>query len=177
MLVVLSSIQIRPMLSIDITPLKPGLHEVTLTPSPEALGLDPDAFSAVKVEVRLDHGQDRTLVAFTARATASLICDRTAVAFEQPVQGSYAILFVLPEQLEGLADAGDEDVRPLPQPGAELDITDAVRDTLLLALPTRRVAPGAEDEELPVTFGAERDEEGDVIDPRWEALKKLRDTQ
>lgn len=164
------------MLGIDVTPLKPGLHEVTLTPPPEALSLDPDTFRDVVVEAQLDHEQERTLVTFTAQAVASLVCDRTAVRFDQPVEGSYTILFVLPEHLDQFGDGTDDDVRPLPQPGAELDLTDAVRDTLLLALPTRRIAPGAEDEELPVTFGAELDEEGNTIDPRWEALKKLRDT-
>lgn len=178
MLVLLSSFYVvcLPMLGIDITPLKSGLHEVVLTPSAESLGLDPEVFGAVEVHVRLDHEQERTFVSFTARATATLLCDRTAVTFEQPVEGSYAVLFVLPEQLGDPAEA-DDDVRPLPPPGTELDITDAVRDTLLLALPTRRVAPGAEDEDLPVTFGAERAEDGSVIDPRWDALKKLRDSQ
>lgn len=162
------------MLGIDLTPYKPGLHEATLTPSAESVGLEPETFDDVVVDVRLDLEEDRALVAFTARATATLVCDRTAVTFEQPVEGRYAVLFVLPERLDVLDDA--DDVRPLPPPGAALDLTDAVRDTLLLALPARRVAPGAEDEELPVTFGAERDEDGDVIDPRWEALKKLRDS-
>lgn len=164
------------MLGIDVTPLKPGLHEVTLTSSPEAVNLDPETFREIVVEARLDHEQERTLVAFTARATASLVCDRTAVRFDQPIEGSYAILFVLPERLDQFGEEGDDDVRPLPPPGSDLDVTDAVRDTLLLALPTRRVAPGAEDEEIPVTFGAERDDEGKPVDPRWAALKKLRDT-
>lgn len=162
------------MLGIDLTPYQPGLHEATLTPSAASVGLEPETFDDVVVDVRLDLEEDRALVAFTARATATLVCDRTAVTFEQPVEGRYAVLFVLPERLDVLDDA--DDVRPLPPPGAALDLTDAVRDTLLLALPARRVAPGAEDEELPVTFGAERDEDGDVIDPRWEALKKLRDS-
>ena len=163
------------MLGIDTTPLKPGLHEVELTPSPEEVGLDPAVFADITVDAHLDHHEERTLVAFTARATATLECDRTSVMFEQPVEGTYAILFVLPEQFGGFDEDGDDDIRPLPPSGADLDITDAVRDTLLLALPVRRVAPGAEDEPLPVTFGADLDDEGNVIDPRWEALRKLRD--
>lgn len=163
------------MLGIDITPLKPGLHEVELAPSPEEVELDPAVFADIAVDARVDHHEERTLVAFTARATATLECDRTAVMFEQPVEGTYAILFVLPDQFGGFEDGGDDDIRPLPPTGADLDITDAVRDTLLLALPIRRVAPGAEDEPIPVTFGAHTDDDGSVIDPRWEALRKLRD--
>ncbi len=164
------------MLGLDIAHLKPGLHEQTLTPAPDDLGLDPEAFEDISVEVRLDHEEDRDLVAFTARATTTLECDRTLVPFQQAVEGSYAVLFVLPERLGSSTAEADDDLRPLPAPGAPLDLTDAVRDTLLLALPTRRVAPGAEDEDIPVQFGALTDADGDPMDPRWEALKRLRDT-
>lgn len=166
------------MLGIETASLPTGLHEMTLTPSAEDVTLDPDVFSDLSVEVRLDHEEQRDLVAFTARATATLECDRTLEPFDQAVSGSYAVLFVLPEHLDRYTtDDGDEgdDVRPLPEPGAALDITGPVRDTLLLALPTRRVAPGAEDEELQVQYGALTDSDGDPMDPRWEALKKLRD--
>lgn len=167
------------MLGIDTATLPDGLHEMTLTPSAEDVELDPETFSDLSVEVRLDHEEQRDLVAFTARATATLECDRTLEPFEQAVSGSYAVLFVLPEHLDRYTteDDASEDVRPLPQSGAPLDLTVPVRDTLLLALPTRRVAPGAEDEELPMQFGAVTDSEGHPMDPRWEALKKLRDTQ
>lgn len=167
------------MLGIETAPLRPGLHELTLTPSADEVNLDPETFGDITVDVRLDHEQERDLIAFTARATATLECDRTLVPFQTSIKGDYAVLFVLPEHLSRYAtdEGGDEDVRPLPEPGNELDLTDPVRDTLLLALPTRRVAPGAEDEELPVQFGVLTDEEGNPVDPRWEALRKLRDSQ
>jgi len=168
------------MLGIDTAPLPTGLHEMTLTPSAEDVELDPEIFSDLAVEVRLDHEDERDLIAFTARATATLECDRTLELFDQTVSGSFAVLFVLPEHLDRYTTDDDdtgEGVRPLPEPGAPLDITEPVRDTLLLALPTRRVAPGAEDEELQVQYGVLTDGDGDPIDPRWEALKKLRDNQ
>ena len=167
---------LTPMLGIDIAHLKPGLHEQTYASTPDDLGLDPEVFEDITVDVRIDHEEDRDLVAFTARATATLECDRTLVPFQQAVEGSYAVLFVLPERLGSYAADANDDLRALPAPGAPLDLTDAVRDTLLLALPTRRVAPGAEDQTLPVQFGALTDADGDPMDPRWEALKKLRDT-
>ena len=166
------------MLGIETAPLPPGLHEMTLTPSADEVDLDPEMFDDITVEVRLDHEQERDLIAFTARATATLECDRTLVPFEQRVKGSYAVLFVLPEHLDRyMSDDGSEDVRPLPEPGTPLDIAAPVRDTLLLALPTRRVAPGADDEDLPTQFGALTDAEGNTLDPRWDALRKLRDSQ
>jgi uncharacterized protein len=166
------------MLRLDITPLEPGLHEFTLTPSAEDLNLEPEAFSDITVEVRLDHGPSRTMVFLATRATATLECDRTLEMFQQRVSGRHAVLFLAPEELTQRGEEGadnDDEIRPLPDPGVPLDLTDPVRDTLLLALPARRVAPGAEDRELPLTFGALTDEAGETIDPRWEALRRLRD--
>ncbi len=158
------------MLQITITHLKPGTHALTLRPEAEALGLDPERFTDIAVEVKLERGADRILVRFTASATATLECDRTLVLFQQPVQGAYTVLFASPETVpEG---ANDEDVRILNPTDQEIDLTNAVRDTLLLAVPTRSVAPGAEQIDIPTRFA---DTDDDPIDPRWEALKKLRD--
>src|SRR5690606_37846589 len=83
------------------------------------------------------------------------------------------VLFVPPDQLPMGTD--DDDVQPLLDDATALDLTDAVRDTLLLALPLRRVAPEAEDAEIPTSFGAPTDAEGNPVDDRWEALRRLRD--
>lgn len=159
------------MLDIRIASLKSGLHTFTFEPSPEEIGLDPAEFKGISVAVRLDLEPDQAYVTLTARAVASLVCDRTVVTFEQPVEGTHAILFTAAEMGEEVTD----EVQPLPPDTVSLDLTEAVRDTLLLALPSRRVAPGAEEAPLPTTFGALRDENGDVIDPRWEALRKFKD--
>jgi uncharacterized protein len=70
-----------------------------------------------------------------------------------------------------------EEVRPLDSTDREIDLTDVVRDTLLLSIPQRRVAPGAEDEPITREFGATEEETDDEapVDPRWEDLKELKD--
>ncbi len=159
------------MVRIEIAPLKAGLHEIVLQPSAEAVELDPEAFKDIQVTARLDVHRERILVMLQARATATLECDRTLVLFDQPIEGSYSLLFVPPDFVRE-SDDEFEEVRELLPSDQEIDLTDAVRDTLLLALPVRRVAPGAEDEDLPTRFGDEGEEES--IDPRWEALRKLK---
>jgi len=169
------------MVTVDVTPLAPGLHELTLEATPDDLDLDPAAFTDITVELRLDHREDRTLVLFTALATATLECDRTLEPFQQRVAGQHSVLFLAPEDFDRRHGAGappepeDDALRRLPEPGIPLDITDPVRDTLLLALPSRRVAPGAEDREIPLVFGDAAEGESEPIDPRWEALRRLRD--
>lgn len=156
------------MLSIRIAELEDGVHEVDLSPSADDLELDPTQFRDIQVHAQVDREQDRLLVVLDARAVATLECDRTLVPFDQPVRGTYSVLFGPPALAERSDDASEE-VRPLLPYDQDVDITDVARDTLLLALPQRRVAPGAEEIELQTQFGKADDE----IDPRWDALRKL----
>ncbi|MEZ4700543.1 MAG: DUF177 domain-containing protein [Rhodothermales bacterium] len=129
-------------------------------------------FRDISLHVRLDVQPDNVYVRITARGTARLICDRTVVPYDEAVSGDYAMLFVTRGAMDAQDDTMD-DVVDLAPDEDEIDITEPVRDTLLLALPQRRVAPGADDEELPLQFGAPADPE-ENHDPRWDALRTLR---
>lgn len=157
------------MFTIEIASLKPGIHHFEFEPEPEELGLDKDMFSSVRVNARLDVEGDRLLVLLNVAATAKLQCDRTLRIFDQEVGDSFDLLFAPPDFVEYQVDAFDE-VRVLNPSDLEIDLTDVVRDTIILSLPQRRVAPGAEDAEIQTEFGAPEDD----MDPRWEALRKLR---
>lgn len=160
------------MVRIDLRPLKNGTHEFDWNPSPEVLDLDPAMFGDLALHVRLDIQPGSVYVRFDATGVARLICDRTLVPYDEPVSGRYAMLFVARDADEASDDAMD-DVIELGPDEDEIDLTPFVRDTLLLALPQRRVAPGAEAAELPLSFGAPAEGEPEV-DPRWEALRALR---
>lgn len=156
------------MLSIDIASLPDGIHERTLTPQAEDLNLDPSLFENIRTDVRLNITGQQILADFTARATALLECDRTLRPFNQEVEGDFQVLFVpSPEEV----DPDDAGTRPLVDGQTSIDLTEPVRDTLLLALPLRRIAPDAEGTEINTTFGRE---ENDLADDRWEALRKLK---
>ena len=157
------------MFRIDISSLKPGVHRFEFEPLAEELELDPSRFKQIQVEARLDIQEERLLVVLKARATATLECDRTLRLFDQEIAGSFHVLFGSSSIVGGDGQTFDE-VRLL-EPGAqEIDVTNVVRDTLLLAVPQRCVAPGAEEENIPTEFGAPEDK----IDPRWEALRALK---
>ena len=162
------------MLRIDLTPFSNGVHQVTLEPSAADLDLDPDRFADIEVEVVLDIRHDQVLVSLDAAAVATLECDRTLVLFEQPIAGSYSLLYAVPSRVQ---EADDDDpfseVQVLP-PDRTINLADTVRDTLMLAIPVRKVAPEAEEEEIPTVFGVPEEEGESAIDPRWEALKALR---
>lgn len=158
------------MLRIDLAPLDEGVHSVALNPEAEAVGLDPDRFADLRVVATLDLFNNRVLVTLQAWATATLECDRTLALFEQPIEGTYRILLVPPSFTRREDDAFEE-VRVLHRADRTIDLTDAVHDTVLLAVPARKVAPGAEDIEIPTAFGTPDAEA--AIDPRWAALRSL----
>jgi len=159
------------MLQIDISSFKQGLFQVDLEPDAAALDLDPAVFSDLSVSAHLDVAGDRVLAVLTVEATARLVCDRTLASFEQRISGKHSLLFVPPGPQAASAETS-EDVQVLMPSEKYIDITDVVRDTLMLALPIRRVAPGAEEAELETRFGSPGYEAD--IDPRWEALRALR---
>ncbi|MDZ4699268.1 MAG: DUF177 domain-containing protein [Rhodothermales bacterium] len=159
------------MVRIDLKPLKSGPHEFDREPEPESLGLDPAVFSDIRLHVRLDVQPENVFVRLTASGVATLICDRTLVPYDEPVAGDFAMLYVLGSGTEPRDESLDDVIELAPEE-EEIDLTEAVRDTLLLALPHRRVAPGADALELPLQYGAPADDE--VVDPRWDALRNLR---
>ena len=158
------------MLRVDLVGYDEGLHTFSFAPDAQTLDLDPDTFSAIQVDLQVDYRDDRALVILTAQATARLECDRTLEPFDQAVQGSHTVLFTRDAEMAG---EDDDDTRYWPPGENALDVAEPVRDTLLLALPLRRVAPDAEDEDLKLNYGALEAEDGTPIDPRWEALRKL----
>ncbi|WP_412068832.1 YceD family protein [Rubrivirga sp. IMCC43871] len=155
------------MFRVSIASLTDGLHQETAHPTADDLGLDPDVFSDVEVALTLDLSERRVLAAYTARATARLECDRTLDLYDQPVEGSHAVVFTV-----DAISADDDETLPLEADAQEVDLTQSVHDTLLLAVPLRHVSPAAAEAELPTAFGSPSKDE--PADDRWAALQALR---
>ena len=160
------------MLRVRIAPLSDGLHTETITPTAADLDLDPALFSDITVDVSLVVSVRQIAASFSVAATAHLVCDRTDEPYEQTVRGEHAVVIVGPEA--ALAAADDEDIVVTPDDASTADLTAPVRDTLVLALPTRRVSPAAEALDLPTVFGAPS--AGAPGDDRWAALGALRNS-
>ena len=193
------------MFQIDLTGLEPGVHRLSREVAPDVLDapdrdetedangtaeapekpsdeddkLTPVAedvtFGPIRVETVLNYQPGEVLVTLEARATATLTCDRTLRRFDAPLDGHYAVLFTDPGRSAPDESEEHDELRELPPGARHLDLTDVLRDTLLLAIPQRKVAPGAEDEEIETVFGAPEDDEEGPADPRFEKLRQLRD--
>lgn len=158
------------MLTINIASLTEGTHEFVLRPEAEEIGLEADRFEDVEVRVRLSVYDEKIVASLHVETDATLECDRTLRLFKKRLDGDFMMLFA-PQGTFGEGEAEDyDDVRLLDPYQREIDLADVARDTILLAVPARCVAPGAEDIEIPTHFG----ESQSGVDPRWEVLARLR---
>jgi uncharacterized protein len=170
------------MLRLDITPYKSGVYREELHPAPDDLEFDFDVFddihgvSDVHIDAVLQAHRDRILVHLDVEADVELTCDRTLDRYDEPVEGSYSVLFGPPSLVGTDSDEYDE-VRPLEPGDLEIDLTDVVRDTILLSVPQRKIAPGAESADIQMEFGVPDEPDDEVeepVDPRWSKLKQLK---
>jgi len=157
------------MIPIDIRSLKEGFQQLEFTPTTEDLGVEDPALKDVHVEAQVTVDGEQIVIQVSARAVARLLCDRTLEPYDQAIDGTYTVCFMPEEEMDD--DAEDDGILPLPSDSGEVDLTEIVRDTLMLAVPVRKIAPGAEEKDIPTTFGESSESD---IDPRWKALEKLR---
>ena len=131
------------------------------------LDLDPDVFSALGIKVKHEQDSDGRRLRIKAEADVCLTCDRTLRTFSRKVTGMHEVaLLPADEPASDLSDAYHLMLEPWQ---TKIDLTSVVRDTLLLALPVRKVAPDAEDLVIPTVYGAPEEAEPTY----WEALKQL----
>jgi uncharacterized metal-binding protein YceD (DUF177 family) len=103
--------------------------------------------------------------------TVQVQCDRCATPMEFPVDSEQRQIF----QLNAEEDLDDDELVGL-EPGAHsINLTHYFYECLRLALPIRHVhAPGACDPEVEAVLGKLAVEHEPVPDPRWEALRSLK---
>lgn len=116
-------------------------------------------------------------VNFELIAKAELTCDRSLKTFEKELKGSYHIHYDPNPVEETESDKGA--LRQIPTLDLVIDITKEVKDTIMLEVPIQKIHPDYLDESgKPIEFETKKfgdvDNNGDEIDPRWSALKKLK---
>jgi len=139
----------------------------------------------VKADVDVDFEKSSHFIdaSFSIEATMTVTCDRSLEPFEQRVEGHYQVLFK--PQVDEAPEGEESTVKPFNLQELTLSIEQEVRDTILLELPVKRLHPRFLDEEgRPLEFETRSfgssEEEGESgsapVDPRWDALKKLKNS-
>ena len=108
-------------------------------------------------------------------------CDTTNEPYDQDINGSFHFIVNFGDEFND----ENEELIILPHGSYEINIQQYIYESIVLAMPTKRIHPGIEDgtlqsdilnklEELSPSQNEEISiEKGETTDPRWDELKKL----
>ena len=116
----------------------PGVHRIEETLSAKDLDLDPGTFTGtVRALLVLDRHDPYLQFEFDLSATVRLECDRCLAPYEFELEVKTPMLYVMGRSPADSPD--DPEIVYLPAGAADVDITNDLRDFILLAIPSRRL--------------------------------------
>jgi uncharacterized protein len=96
----------------------------------------PEFHSPISVDLHIEKHGAQIIVGLEASTLGDFTCDRCAEPFQQPVQDNVNLLYTSDPEMKGQEEDGIYYFSPST---AELDLTDPLRQTLILALPAKRI--------------------------------------
>jgi len=140
------------------------------------LGLDDINLLEAEIDIRFYKAERFIDINFDVLADVKLTCDRSLERFSKKISGSYKVIFSADEYETVITEKSA--VKPIPS-SLVISIESEVRDTILLQIPVKKIHPKFIDsdgmaEDFEVKKFGKTDENENRIDPRWEALKKLK---
>jgi uncharacterized metal-binding protein YceD (DUF177 family) len=162
------------MITFKISDIPMGKSEREMNFSSEDIGMEEIPFEEGYLELDFERLHDSVKVDFFVEGTAHLTCDRSLEVFAYPISRSYTVLF----SVEHKEDEEDEfsAERKLDLNRNKIDLSDLVRETILLDIPIKKLHPRFLDEDGNPTkfeFDFGGGEQPDVDDSRWDALKNI----
>ena len=128
----------------------------------------------INVDVALEKHTTFLDLEVTISGKVDLICDITAEEFSHPINNSIKILVKFGEEY----DDSNEEIITIPHGDSAFNIAQIIYEAVMLSIPMKKISPNVNDEDIELiekfSPKIEEDEEHE-IDPRWEALKKLKD--
>ncbi|GAB0156152.1 DUF177 domain-containing protein [Chryseobacterium sp. Alg-005] len=131
----------------------------------------------IAVDVLLDKHTTFLEFEIKTHGTVELICDITNEAFDHPIENEIKVLVKFGEEY----DDSEEDVITIPTTDHAFNVAHLIYENVVLSIPMKKLSPNVTEEDLKVLdqFSpkdmAETEEEEHESDPRWDALKKLKD--
>lgn len=128
----------------------------------------------IVVDVLMDKHTTFLEMNIITKGTVALICDITTDEFTYPVENELNVLVKFGEEY----DDSEEDVITIPASDHAFNAAQLIYESVVLAIPMKKISPDVSEEDLQIVerFSPKVEEkEEEVVDPRWEALKKLKD--
>ncbi|ALR31499.1 DNA-binding protein [Chryseobacterium sp. IHB B 17019] len=129
----------------------------------------------IAVDVLLD--KHTTFLEFEIKihGLVELVCDITNDNFDHPIENQIRVLVKFGEEY----DDSEEDVITIPATDHAFNIAQLIYENVMLSIPMKKISPNVSDEDLEILekFSPKESEEEEEHkgDPRWDALKKLKD--
>lgn len=162
--------------SVDIFRLKPGIHTYTFQLTDDFFSNfegSPVSKASGKVDLELNKQDSLIEAALHFDVEIPLECDRTLREFKHPVKEDHVIHFKYGEHEAEV----DDDVYIITKDTQRIEFGQFIYEFLVLAIPMKKLHPDLEDDEEVVYQSEPSNDEGEseeTVDPRWEALKKLK---
>lgn len=167
--------------NIAFTGLKPGKHQFKFEADQTFFDLfgTEQEFEKPKIEVDVLLDKHSTFLEFwfDIHGTLGLVCDISNQQFDYPFAYEMKILVKQGEEY----DDSNEEVITIPHGDSDFNIAQLIYEGVILSVPMKKLAPAVEDnddyQQLLNKYSSHETEEEDSsteIDPRWEALKKLK---
>ena len=137
--------------------------------------------AAINLDVLLEKMSTLMEFTLTFNGTVNVACDITNEPYDQEISGGYKFVVKFGEEYSD----ENEDLLILPHGSYQVNIQQYVYESIVLAMPSRRIHPGIKDgtlksdildkiEELsPKAVNEQETPEDNNTDPRWDSLKKL----
>lgn len=160
-------------LVINISRLSEGIHNYHLNIESSSLDLDERFNDDIDLDVVLDKTSTQILLKTEIDTNGNFECDRCLTHFSHHIHTAYTLMYLYQAQDFAL----ENEIQIINKDTVYIDITDDVRQYILLAIPIKLLCK--EDcKGLCPRCGKNLNEgncncEIDTIDPRWEALSKL----
>lgn len=164
---------------IEFIGLKQGKHEFQFEINKAFFELfdTEQEFTNPKITVNVLLDKHSTFLEFWIKTTGTvnLVCDITNENFEHPIENEIKVLVKFGEEY----DDSNEEVITIPNTDHAFNIAQLIYEDVVLSIPMKKVSPNVSEEDLEILekFSPKEQEEetNEDIDPRWEALKKLKD--
>ena len=136
-------------------------------------------FTNPRIEVNVSLDKHTTFLEFEIKikGLVELVCDITNENFDYPIKNEIKILVNFGEEY----DDSNEDVITIPTGEHAFNVAHLIYENVMLSIPMKKISPNVSDEDLKILdqFSPKdievAEEEEHESDPRWDALKKLRD--
>ncbi len=167
------------MINIFIQGMIDGKREINLDFSVSNVpDLKKEFFGDIHIEGILGKFGSRFTLELDVSCKAKLICDRSLEEYEDEINGNLKLSFISNTTLLKMNDNDEYDEEIIVRSDDKnLDITNEVKEILIINMPMKRIAPQyrrKDFEELFPEYASKSIKEDDIIDERWKALKNLK---